>query len=33
MTFQNADTKYVKLTVKDIDGETDSSRKSFAVTR
>jgi hypothetical protein len=31
--FQNADTKYVKLTVRDKDGQTSSSRKSFAVTR
>jgi hypothetical protein len=33
MTFANADTKYVKLIVKDADGDTHSSRKSFAVTR
>jgi hypothetical protein len=32
-TFQNADTKYVKLTVRDADGDTDSSRQSFPVTR
>ena len=31
-TFANADTKYVTLTVRDNDGDTDSSRKSFAVT-
>jgi hypothetical protein len=32
MAFQNADTKYVKLIVRDADGDTDSSRQSFAVT-
>ncbi len=31
--FQNADTKYVKLTVRDKDGDTNASRKSFPVTR
>ena len=30
-TFQTADTKYVKLTVRDVDGEVDSNRQSFAV--
>jgi hypothetical protein len=30
-TFQVPDTKYVKLTVTDADGESDSSRQSFAV--
>jgi hypothetical protein len=30
--FKNADTKYVKLTVRDKDGDTNASRKSFAVT-
>jgi hypothetical protein len=30
-TFSNADTKYVKLTVRDADGDTDSNRQSFAV--
>jgi hypothetical protein len=29
--FKNADTKYVKLTVRDKDGDTNASRKSFAV--
>jgi hypothetical protein len=32
-TFQNADTKYVTLTVRDADGDTHSNRQSFAVTR
>jgi hypothetical protein len=32
-TFQNPDTKYVKLTVRDADGDTHASRQSFAVTR
>lgn len=32
-TFQNADTKYVKLTVTDADGDTNTNRQSFAVTR
>jgi hypothetical protein len=32
MTFQNADTKYVRLTVKDTHGKTDASLQSFAVT-
>lgn len=31
--FSNADTKYVKLTVRDSTGATNSSRQSFAVTR
>ena len=31
--FQNADTKYVTLTVKDADGDTNASTQSFAVTR
>jgi PKD domain len=31
-TFKNADTKYVKLTVRDADGDTNASRQSFAVT-
>ena len=31
--FANADTKYVKLTVVDNDGDTNSSKKSFAVAR
>jgi hypothetical protein len=31
--FQNADTKYVKLIVKDANGSTSSNRQSFAVTR
>jgi hypothetical protein len=31
-TFTNVDTKYVRLTVKDADGDTDSNLKSFAVT-
>ncbi len=30
-TFQVADTKYVKLTVRDADGEVDSNRQSFPV--
>ena len=30
-TFQAVDTKYVKLTVTDADGDTDSSKQSFAV--
>jgi PKD repeat protein len=30
-TFQNADTKYVKLTVTDANGDVDSNRQSFAV--
>jgi hypothetical protein len=30
--FQVADTKYVKLTVRDADGDTHASRQSFAVT-
>jgi hypothetical protein len=33
MTFSVADTKYVKLTVTDADGDRSSSRKSFVVTR
>ena len=32
-TFLNADTKYVELTVTDADGDTDSNRQSFTVTR
>ncbi|WP_445151906.1 PKD domain-containing protein [Baekduia sp. Peel2402] len=32
-TFQNADTKYVRLTVRDADGDTNVSRQAFAVTR
>jgi hypothetical protein len=31
MTFENADTKYVRLTVTDQDGDTDDNRQSFAV--
>jgi hypothetical protein len=30
-TFQQAGTQYVKLTVKDVDGDTNSSKKSFSV--
>jgi hypothetical protein len=32
-TFTNADTKYVELTVRDADGDTDVNRKSFSVAR
>jgi hypothetical protein len=32
-TFQNADTKYVRLTVKDADGDTNTNRQSFTVAR
>jgi hypothetical protein len=32
-TFQNADTKYVRLTVRDADGDTNASVKSFSVVR
>jgi PKD domain len=31
MKFQNADRKYVKLIVRDQDGDTDSQRRSFMV--
>ena len=31
MTFRNADTKHVKLTVRDADGDTDALRRSFSV--
>ena len=33
MVFLNADTKYVKLTVTDADGDTSASRKSFTVSQ
>jgi len=32
-TFQIADAKYVRLTVRDADGDTNASLKSFSVTR
>ena len=32
-TFTTADTKYVRLTVRDADGDTNESRKSFVVAR